>query len=151
MNFKLFKPLNEQIQVIKIKRQGINEAEREELIESIINKDAVESLTEDVELVNLYEKCLTEANYDKTRADELFLEALDIPELIRNIPFTRNQRIARLMRKKEEKETIKNPNRKEREIYQDIAKSHAEEDQNRLNDIYKARGCFTNYYSARSC
>ena len=55
MNFKLFKPLNEQIQVIKIKRQGIDDSEREELIESIINGDAVESLTEDVELASINE------------------------------------------------------------------------------------------------
>ena len=53
MNLKLFKPLNEQIQVIKIKRQGIADSEREELIESIINGDAVESLTEDVELASI--------------------------------------------------------------------------------------------------
>ena len=55
MNFKLFKPLNEQIQVIKIKRQGIADSEREELIESIINGDAIESLTEDVELASINE------------------------------------------------------------------------------------------------
>ena len=55
MNFKLFKPLNEQIQVIKIKRQGIADSEREELIESIINENAVESLTEDVELASINE------------------------------------------------------------------------------------------------
>lgn len=55
MNFKLFKPLNEQIQVIKIKRQGIADSEREELIESIINEDAVESLKEDVELASINE------------------------------------------------------------------------------------------------
>ena len=55
MNLKLFKPLNEQIQVIKIKRQGIADSEREELIESIINGDAVESLTEDVELASINE------------------------------------------------------------------------------------------------
>ena len=55
MNFKLFKPLNEQIQVIKIKRQGIADFEREELIESIINGDAAESLTEDVELASINE------------------------------------------------------------------------------------------------
>ena len=55
MNSKLFKPLNEQIQVIKIKRQGISDAERDLLIESIINEGIVESLTEDVELASINE------------------------------------------------------------------------------------------------
>ena len=55
MNSKLFKPLNEQIQVIKIKRQGIDDAERDLLIESIINEGIVESLTEDVELASINE------------------------------------------------------------------------------------------------
>ena len=71
MNSKLFKPLNEQIQVVKIKRQGIDDAERDSLIESIINENVIKSLTEDVDMAALYEQCLIEAGYDEARADEL--------------------------------------------------------------------------------
>lgn len=76
MNSKLFKPLNEQIQVIKIKRQGITDSERDLLIESIINDNAVEVLTEDLNTVSFYE----DLNNDSL--DEVIFEGMDIYDLI---------------------------------------------------------------------
>lgn len=76
MNSKLFKPLNEQIQVVKIKRQGITDSERDLLIESIINDNAVEVLTEDLNTVSFYE----DLNNDSL--DEVIFEGMDIYDLI---------------------------------------------------------------------
>lgn len=51
MNNKLFKPLNEQIQVIQIKRQHLSENERRALTESLINGDSLNYLNEMIDSV----------------------------------------------------------------------------------------------------
>lgn len=122
MNSKLFKPLNEQIQVVKIKRQGIDDAERDSLIESIINENVIESLTEDVDMAALYEQCLIEAGYDEARADELLLELFG--------GFYRAR--YRAFNKKDEKAKA---DKKTGDIYNDVSVMHAEDDDKTFNKI----------------
>ena len=125
MNSKLFKPLNEQIQVVKIKRQGIDDAERDSLIESIINESVVESLTEDVDMAALYEQCLIEAGYDEARADELLLEFLGLSRMERN---------QKWINKNKNKRTVSYKN-KDASLYNDVATKYAKDDKKALDDI----------------
>lgn len=125
MNSKLFKPLNEQIQVVKIKRQGIDDAERDSLIESIINENVIESLTEDVDMAALYEQCLIEAGYDEARADELLLEFLGLSRMERN---------QKWINKNKNKRTASYKN-KDASLYNDVATKYAKDDKKAIDDI----------------
>lgn len=65
MNTKLFKPLNEQIQVVNIKNKPITEAEFREAANQIIFNESIQSLLNDI--TNATEMPLNEASLFKGR------------------------------------------------------------------------------------
>ena len=65
MNDKLFKPLNEQIEVVHIKNTPITEAEYKAAVKNIIFNENIQSLTNDIKIIN--EMSLNEASLSTGR------------------------------------------------------------------------------------